>query len=109
MGVDVFVETAEAPEKIGPRIEAAVEGLPLQLTQISNRGAKVYPNDLQIEADPVDCVRLRFKVVTQGGTLKDTTILELLTRLEGLAAWVHIEKLSKMDGKPSFTKDQGED
>jgi|CXWL01.1.fsa_nt_gi isocitrate dehydrogenase len=109
MGVDVFVETAEAPEMIGPRIEAAVEGLPLQLTQISNRGAKVYPNDLQIEADPVDCVRLRFKVVKQGRTLKDSTILELLTRLAGLATWVHVEKLSKMDGKPSFTKDQGED
>ncbi len=108
MGVDVFVETAEKPEKLGPRVEAAVEGLPLKLAQISNRGAKVYPNDLGVEADPVDCVRLRFKVVNHGDTLKDATILELLTRVAGLATWVHVEKLSKLDGKPSYTKDQGE-
>ena len=40
---------------------------------------------------------------------KDATILELLARVAGLATWVHVEKLSQLDGKPSYTKDQGED
>ncbi len=47
VGVDVFVETLDAPEKLGPAVAAAVSGLPVRLVQISNRGAKVYPNELR--------------------------------------------------------------
>lgn len=109
VGVDVFVETTEAPEKLGPRVAAVVEGLPVRLAQISNRGAKVYPNDLGIEADPSDCLRLRFKAAKAGDPVKDTTIIEILARVAGVAPWVHAEKLSEYDGVLAFTKDQGED
>jgi isocitrate dehydrogenase len=109
VGADVFVETHEAPEKLGPRIEAAVQGLPLRLAQIPNRGAKVYPNALGIEADPSDCLRLRFKALKPGDPVKDTTIVELLARVAGVASWMHVEKLSEYDGALAFTKDQGED
>jgi isocitrate dehydrogenase len=109
LGVDVFVETALAPRKLGPQIEAVVEGLPVKLAQISNRGALVYPNPLGVEADSSDCLRLRFKAAKAGDSVKDSTIVEILTRVAGVASWVHVEKLSEYDGAPAFTKDQGED
>ncbi|MDX6769667.1 MAG: NADP-dependent isocitrate dehydrogenase [Elusimicrobiota bacterium] len=109
MGVDVFVETDASPGVLGPRIEAAIRGLPVKLAQISNRGAKVYPNDLGVEADPVDCARLRFVVTRESDALTDAVVLDLLQRVSSHAIWVHIEKLNKFDGQPAFTKDAGED
>ena len=107
VGVDVFVESCAKPERLGPEVEAAVAGLPVRLAQISNRGAKVYPNVLGAEADPSDCQRLRFRAAD--GSVKDSTILEVLARLSGVAPWMHVEKLSEFEGKLAFTKDQGED
>lgn len=109
VGVDVFVESLDEPAKLGPMVENAVAGLPVKLAQISNRGAKVYPNTLGIEPDPSDCLRLRFKGAKTGDPVKDSTIVEILTRVAGVAAWVHVEKLSEYDGVLAFTKDQGED
>ena len=109
MGVDVFVATAIDPIELGHSVEAAIAGLPVRLAQISNRGSKVYPNDLGVEADPVDCARLRFKVVKHGDTLSDEAIAQVLLRVGAHAPWVHVEKLFKYDGQPAYTKDQGED
>jgi len=109
MGVDIFVATAIDPAVLGPAVEKAIEGLHARLTQISNRGTKVYPNTLGIESDPVDCARLRFKVDHHGDTLTDKDIAELLLRVGAVAPWVHVEKLFKYDGQAAFTKDQGED
>jgi isocitrate dehydrogenase len=109
LGVDVFVATTTDPNELGPAVEAAVKGLPLRLMQISNRGAKVYPNALGAEADPADCARLRFKVVKKGASIEDKDILELLIRISLMTPWVHVEKLFKYDGQHAFTKDAGED
>jgi isocitrate dehydrogenase len=109
VGADVFVETTEDPASLGPRIQAVIEGLPIILAQISNRGAKVYPNELGVKADPSDCLRLRFKLVNEGDSLRDSTLMEIVTRVAGVAPWMHIEKLSEYDGRLAFTKDQGED
>jgi isocitrate dehydrogenase len=109
MGVDIFVATAIDPGVLGPAVEKLIGGLPLRLAQISNRGTKVYPNELGIESDPVDCARLRFKVNHHGDTLTDKDIAELLLRVGTQAPWVHVEKLFKYDGQAAFTKDQGED
>jgi isocitrate dehydrogenase len=109
MGVDIFVATETNPAVLGRAVEESLTGLPVRLAQISNRGAKVYPNDLGVEADPVDCARLRFKVSKHGATLSDKDIAELLLRVGKQAPWVHVEKLYKYDGEPGFTKDQGED
>ncbi|MBI5246937.1 MAG: NADP-dependent isocitrate dehydrogenase [Elusimicrobia bacterium] len=109
MGVDIFVATAIDPGVLGPAVEKLIGDLPLRLAQISNRGTKVYPNDLGIESDPVDCARLRFKVNNHGDTLTDKDIAELLLRVGTQAPWVHVEKLFKYDGQAAFTKDQGED
>ena len=109
MGVDIFVATAIDPGVLGPAVEKILTGLPLKLTQISNRGTKVYPNTLGIDTDPVDCARLRFKVDHHGDILSDKDIAELLLRVGTQAPWVHVEKLFKYDGQAAFTKDQGED
>ncbi len=109
MGVDIFVATAIDPGVLGPSIEKVLTGLPVRLAQISSRGTKVYPNTHDIESDPVDCARLRFKVAVQGETLDDKDIAELLLRVGTQVLWVHVEKLFKYDGQPAFTKDQGED
>lgn len=109
VGADVFVECAQSPSILGPRVEAAVAGLPLRLSHISSRGAKVYPDDLGVVSDPSDCLRLRFKTVKPGENVKEATVLELLSRLAGCAPWMHVEKLSEFDGELAFTKDQGED
>ncbi len=109
MGVDVFVETDMAPGVLGPKIEASIRGLPIKLSHISNRGAKVYPNELGVDADPVDCARLRFVMSRESDSLTDAVVMDLLSRVSGHAIWVHVEKLNKFDGKPAFTKDAGED
>ncbi len=109
VGVDVFVESVESPDTLGALVENAVDGLGLRLKQISSRGAKVYPNQLGVACDPSDCLRLRFMAARPGEPVKDSAILEVLTRVSGCAPWVHIEKLSEYDGKLAFTKDQGED
>jgi isocitrate dehydrogenase len=109
VGVDIFVETLDAPEKLGPAVEAIVQGLPVHLNLISNRGAKVYPNDMGVEADPIDWLRLRFGSLKKDEAMSESTIIELLARISGVAPWVHVEKLTDFDGKHAFSKDQGED
>lgn len=109
VGVDVFIETLESPEKIGAFVENAVDGLGVRLKQISSRGAKIYPNQLGLDVAPSDCLRLRFMAARPGETVKDSTILEVLTRVAGCAPWVHVEKLAEYDGKLAYSKDQGED
>jgi len=109
VGVDVFVETFDVPDKLGPAIEAAVQGLPVKLVQISNRGAKVYPNDMGVDAEPIDWLRLRFRSAKAAEAMQESTIIELLARVSGTAPWVHVEKLSEYDGTLAFSKDQGED
>ena len=109
VGVDVFVETLDAPETLGRAVEAAVAGLPVRLAQISNRGAKVYPNDLGVDADAIDWLRLRFRSARKEDPMPESTIMELLARVGACAPWVHVEKLSEYDGKLAFSKDQGED
>ena len=109
MGVDIFVATAIDPGVLGPSIETMIIGMPVRLAQISNRGTKVWPNTHGIESDPIDCARLRFKVVHHGDTLTDKDIAQLLLLVGTQAPWVHVEKLFKYDGQAAFTKDQGED
>ena len=108
VGADVFVQTAETPEAVGKAVAACVAGLPLSLAQISNRGAKVYPNDMGIQADPFDRLRLRFRASAKGAAVKDAAIVDLLSRLAGCVSWMHVEKLYASDKDASFSKDQGE-
>ena len=108
VGVDVFVEAETSPEKLGAEMSEIASGLPVQLKMISNRGTKVFPSTGATPAC-VDHWRCRY-VLREGATaVTDATILQLLERTTTLHRWMHVEKLEELDGKPGFTKAQGED
>jgi isocitrate dehydrogenase len=107
IGVDVFVEWDGTPDGLGAHVESVVEGTPLQLKMIDNRGTRVYPPT----GTPTDCVdawRCRF-ITRDGGDLSDGDLLSLLGRLTAPAPFTHVEKLHVFDGEDGFTKAQGED
>jgi isocitrate dehydrogenase len=108
VGIDYFIETAEHPAKVGPAIEAALEGTPVKLKMMSNRGTQVYP-DKGTLIDCVDQSRCRIVLRDMAGELTDDVIVSLLPQLAAKARWAHIEKLQEFDGQPTYTKAQGED
>ncbi|HEV2499444.1 MAG TPA: NADP-dependent isocitrate dehydrogenase [Terriglobia bacterium] len=108
IGVDVFVESPETAEKLGPQIEHFADGGPFRLKLISNRGTKVYPAMGAI-TDCVDHWRCRFVARSGDAEITDGDVLSLVQKVGTKHRWCHLEKLFEFDGKPGFTKDQGED
>ncbi len=108
VGVDVFIESIEGVETIGKRLEGLAKETTLQLKMISNRGVKVYPGSAGF-ADCVDHWRCRFMLDSTTDELSDAVIISLLTRVGAHFRWMHLEKLAEFDGKPGFSKAQGED
>ncbi|MGH9402434.1 MAG: NADP-dependent isocitrate dehydrogenase [Terriglobia bacterium] len=108
IGVDVFVESPQSAEKLGPQIERLAADGPLRLKLISNRGTKVYPAMGAI-TDCVDHWRCRFVSRSGDSEITDEHILSLVQKVAAEHRWCHLEKLFEFDGNPGFTKDQGED
>ena len=108
VGTDIFVETAQYPDELGPNIERLVQGSALKLKMISNRGTKVYP-DGNANIDVVDQYRCRFIRRDDNETITNATVRDLMERIEAEYSWCHVELLQYFDGEPSFTKAQGED
>jgi isocitrate dehydrogenase len=108
VGADVFVESAYNPLELGPKLEAAVEGSPLKLKMVSNRGTKVYP-PMGAITDSVDHHRCRFILRNGAPEVTDAMLLDLIQRVGSQARWVHVEKLQEFDHEEAFTKAQGED
>ena len=108
VGFDLFVESTDHPTKLGPVIEKAVEGSPVKLKMISNRGTQIYP-DKGTTIDCTDGSQVRLLQRDAAGELSDAAIFELLPKLAAVAKWAHVEKLQEFDGQPSYTKAQGED
>ena len=108
IGMDLFIESAELPGAIGPDIEKLLEGSPLKLKMMSNRGTQVYPDKGTI-IDCTDQHRCRMLVRDAAGELSDADIYAILPKLSTRVKWAHIEKLQEFDGMPAYTKAQGED
>lgn len=108
VGVDIFIEAQTTPTDLGSAMAALTDGLPVQLKMISNRGTKVYPV-ASVVPSCVDHWRCRYLLSEATGELEDRTIIELLTRIGSRHRWMHVEKLEEHDGKPAYTKAQGED
>jgi isocitrate dehydrogenase len=108
VGMDFFIESGEHPIKLGPDIEKLLEGTPVKLKMMSNRGTQVYPDKGTI-IDCTDQHRCRVLARDANADLGDTELLAIATKLAGRVRWGHIEKLQEFDGQPSFTKAQGED
>lgn len=109
VGLDVFVESTLPPAELGTRLEAAAHGLPFRLKMISNRGTVVYP-PTGASTDTVDCHRCRFLASQPMSDLPSAEVTSLLAAVESAGLkWMHLEKLNQYDGKPGFTRAQGED
>jgi isocitrate dehydrogenase len=105
VGIDLFVESALAPEQLGPSIEKLLAGSPFTLKGLSSRGTKVYPAMGAITDSPDHyCARLMAK-----SQPTDAEILDAVGRIGKEHNWAHIEKLQEFDGAPGYTKAQGED
>jgi len=105
VGIDLFIESPQAPEVLGPSIEKLLAGSPFTLKGISSRGTKVYPSMGAITDNPDHyCARLMAKIEPT-----DAQMLEAVTKIGSQHKWAHIEKLQEFDGNPGYTKAQGED
>ena len=105
IGVDVFFQTEEAPDKVGIAGQLIAEGTKLELKMVECRGTQVWPAT-RAQLDPTDVMRARF--ITRGSVITSEDILDLLGRFGGRFNWVHVEKLRMFDGEPSFSRAQGE-
>jgi isocitrate dehydrogenase len=108
VGVDVFVESSQNPDQLGPSLEKLVAATPFKLKLISNRGTKVYP-PMDAITDCVDHHRCRFVLKNGAGSVTDSQLIDLVQRVGSEHRWVHLEKLLEIDGNPGYTRDQGED
>lgn len=107
VGVDIFLESSLTPKELGHSVEQLTADTPLELKMVSNRGTKLYPAMGAI-TDCVDQFRCRM-VLRADGELSDDTLFDVLKRVGASHRWAHIEKLQEFDGKPGYTKAQGED
>lgn len=108
VGLDLFIESGLDPVALGRSLEGALEGSPVALKIISNRGTKVYPATGTI-TDCVDAYQCRLVLRDASGELTDAQLLDTLQRIGARHQWGHLEKLQEFNGAAGFTKAQGED
>ncbi len=108
VGADVFIESARSPAELGPELERLVEGSPVRLKMISNRGTVVYPDNGAL-TDCVDHHRCRFKLRDLSGDLTTAQLLDLLARVGSAFRFMHVETLQNFSGVRAYTLAQGED
>lgn len=106
-GVDLFLHWLGAdPDELAGKV-TAIENNGIQLTMITNRGIKVWPEGFS-ETFCTDHWRCRFKPADSGKMAK-SAIIELLERAEknGLDV-VKTENLYRFDGKDAYSLGQGQ-
>jgi isocitrate dehydrogenase len=108
IGMDIFIESPLLPDAIGPTLEKLLEGTPLRLKMISNRGTRVYPATGTL-TDCTDQYRCRTVARDDKADLTQAELLSVLNKVGGTFSWAHIEKLQEFDGALAFSKAQGED
>ena len=106
VGVDIFIESDDAPALIADRLHMLSGGTPFALQMVSNRGTQVWPES---HAGPscVDHYRCRF-VLNQSGQWSNESVVDLLARVGTRFRWMHVEKLEEHDGVATFTRAQGQ-
>jgi isocitrate dehydrogenase len=109
LGVDIFLEADMSPEALGHLLTQLAEPTGLKLKMISNRGTQVFPSR-GAQTDCIDHWRCRFIHQPPNGHVPSDQVHQLLSAMEGAGLrWMQLEKLPEFDGKPGFTKAQGED
>jgi len=107
VGVDLFLESGEAPEALAASLQQSLSGSAFTLKMLSNRGTQVWPpaGGHSFLIDHFQA-RLLLPAPTPGDA--DGEIAELLGRLAGSHRWMHLEKLQRFDGRDAYAKAQGE-
>lgn len=106
VGVDVFLHwRGGTPDELGSKL-SALSGDGLQLTMITNRGVKVYPNGLP-ETFCTDHWRCRFMATET--TITHMQIIRLLQKMEqSQFDFIKSENLCNFDGEPGYALGQGQ-
>ena len=108
VGFDLFLESPLMANDLGKSLEETLQGTPLRLKMISNRGVKVYPFP-GTTPDVVDLWRCRLMAVNQEQEVTDQQILTTLELIRSKHQWMHLEKLRSFGGKLGYSKAQGEE
>jgi isocitrate dehydrogenase len=105
VGVDLFVSWVGGPDALAERLKR-IEGGPLELKMITNRGVKVWPGGLP-ETFCTDHWRCRF--MNGGGPVALGEIAALAGRAadQGIE-FIKTEHLCTFDGEPGFSLGQGQ-
>jgi len=107
-GVDVFVDwEGTDPDTIGEKMSAGMNTEVLNLTMITNRGVKVWPNGFD-ETFCTDHWRCRFKAV-DGKTPTKADIIEVLNKAIEIGIDTNkTENLYTFDGERGYSLGQGQ-
>jgi isocitrate dehydrogenase len=108
VGADVFIAWTDSIDALAAKLQP-LTGDGMALEMISNRGMKVWPGGMA-ETFTVDVSRCRFSLPEgSGGSVPHTAIIALLDRITkaGLE-FVKLEGLYNFDGKPGFSRGQGQ-
>lgn len=107
LGVDIFIQSEDSVESIQQHL-SKIPSNEMHLTMISNRGAKVWPNNMP-EIACGDSWRCRFMNKHKGTPIKHLQVAELLKQLaEKGVDFTHTEHLYTFDGQPGYTLAQEE-
>ena len=108
IGADVFIEFTGKPDALAARLQP-LEADGLKLEMLSNRGMAVWPKGLA-ETFCVDVFRCRFKLPDgTAGVVPHAKITALLDRVTAAGLeFVKLEGLYNFDGKPGFSRGQGQ-
>ena len=106
VGIDVFVHARTAAEGLAAQLRRA-ERPGFNLSMITNRGVKVWPNGLS-ETFCTDHWRCRF-MAEPGARFDTSTVVSLLSDLAELGIdFIKTEHLYNFDGEPGFSLGQGQ-
>ncbi len=108
VGVDVFLDwRGGTPDELGETFKQ-VSGDDLELTMITNRGAKVWPQGMP-ETFCTDHWRCRFMSPIRGETITHKQIISLLQRVANAGFdFIKTENLYTFDDKIGYSMSQGE-
>src|SRR2546425_2845690 len=108
VGVDVFLDwRGGTPDELGETFKQ-VSGDDLELTMITNRGAKVWPQGMP-ETFCTDHWRCRFMSPIRGETVTHEQIISLLQRVTNAGFdFIKTENLYTFDDKIGYSLSQGE-
>jgi isocitrate dehydrogenase len=107
VGVDLFVHWSGTDPDVLAKLVSAINGQNVELSMITNRGIKVWPNGFE-ETFCTDHWRCRFKP-KNSNDLRKSDIVELLT--SALASEIDVvktENLYEFDGVAAYSLGQGQ-